>query len=80
MAFFSIENVLSHKIIKNIIDINYNIIMNGIIETERKREDIVPLSLIHPRDCQIKIPIKDRSSLIRPNLKTFDDILTFKVQ
>jgi hypothetical protein len=72
MAFFSIENVLNHKIVKNIININYNISMNDLIQLEKENNE--SLSLKHPRLCQPKIPIKDKSSLIRPNLKTMDDI------
>jgi hypothetical protein len=74
MAFFSIENVLSHKIVKNIVNINYQVIINDMVQTEREQEEIISLSLKHPRFCQPKIPIKDRSSLIMPNLKTMDDI------
>jgi hypothetical protein len=74
MAFFSIENVLSHKIVKNIVNMNYNVIMNDIVQIERKREENISLSLKHPRVCQPKIPIKDKLSLIKPNLKTMDDI------
>ena len=72
MAFFSIENIFSHKIIQNIISINYNIIMNNNIKNEKNTQE--HLSLKHPRMCQPKIPIKDISSLTRPNLKTNDDI------
>jgi hypothetical protein len=74
MAFFSIENILNHKIVKNIVNINSHVIINDLLQTERIKEDNLSLSLKHPKVCQPKIPIKDRSSLIRPNLKTTDDI------
>lgn len=74
MAFFSIENVLNQKIVKNFVNINYSFIINDLIQTERNKQENVSLSLKHPRECQPKIPIKDRCSLIRPNLKTMDDI------
>ena len=74
MAFFSIENFLNQKIINNIFKINYNVIMNNMIQIERERVDTVSLSLKHPRVCQPKIPIKDYNSLTKPYLKTTDDI------
>ena len=74
MAFFSIENILNHKIVKNIVNINSHVIINDLVQTERIKEDNLSLSLKHPKVCQPKIPIKDRSSLIQPNLKTMDDI------
>ena len=74
MAFFSIENVINHKILKNIVNINYNFIINDLIQPERNKQENVSLSLINPKNCQPKIPIKDRFSLIRPNFKTPDDI------
>jgi len=80
MSIFSIENVLNQKIIKNLIDMNYHVIINDLSQTKKdnrekkEEENLLPLSLIHPKYCQPKIPIKDRSSLTRPNLKTMDDI------
>ena len=74
MTFFSIQNVLTQKIIKNIVDINYHVIHNDLVQIKRERKENIPLSLIHPKECQPKIPMKDWCSLIRPNLKTTDDI------
>jgi hypothetical protein len=76
MAFFSIENLLQNKIIKNLININTNIIND--IQTNIVRQENIytpsSLSLIHPRNCQPKIPKKDLSTLIETNLKTMDDV------
>ena len=74
MSFFSIENIISHKVVKNIVNINSLVIMNDLVQKEKEREEIISLSLKHPKICQPKIPIKDRSSLTLPNLKTMDDI------
>lgn len=111
MSVFSIKSVLTQKIFKSLIDMNYHVIIDELIQKTNnieiqesndikmkeeikdiqenivsvslmpikvRQENIVSLSLVHPKDCQPRIPIKDRSSLIRPNLKTTDDI--FDVQ
>jgi hypothetical protein len=111
MSIFSIESVLTQKIFKNLIDMNYHVIIDELIQKKNnieikekneikmkeeikdvqqnviqlsliplkaREENIVSLSLKHPKDCQPRIPIKDRCSLLRPNLKTTDDI--FDVQ
>ena len=76
MSFFSIENVLNQKIIKNMIDINFYVIKNNLIQKRENKltTNTIPLSLIHPKNCQPKIPIKDSCSILRPYLKTIDDI------
>lgn len=68
MAFFSIDNILKNKIIKNIIKYDFQ---PNIVTQEN---EYFPLSLKHPRDCQPKILKKDPSTLIHDNLKTLDDI------
>lgn len=55
-------------------DIQPNIVSLSLTSQNVRQENVVPLSLIHPKDCQPKIPIKDRCSLLQPNFKTMDDI------
>jgi hypothetical protein len=75
MSFFSIENMLQNKIIKNIISMNNDTLMYDSQPNIVKHENIyTSLSLKHPRDCQPKIPKKDPFTLCQSNLKTLDDI------
>ena len=107
MSVFSIETVLTQKIFKSLIDMNFHVIVDELIEKKNniftqekneiilreeikevqenvillsltpqkvRQENVGPLSLVHPKDCQPKVPIKDYFSLLRPYLKTKDDI------
>jgi len=95
MSVFSVESILTQKIIKNLINMNYHVIIDELIQKKNNKDiqkkeirneiklkeeikdiqkNIVSLSLIHPKNCQPKIPIKDSCSLFRPYLKTMDDI------
>jgi hypothetical protein len=106
MSVFSINDVITQKIFKQLIDMNYHVIVDELIQKKNNieaqerneislKEEIndvnkdevvlslkplinyqpmVSLSLKNPKECQYKIPFKDRCSLILPNLKTMDDI------
>jgi len=65
------NNIELKEEIKNI---QPNIVPLSLTFQNVRQENVVPLSLIHPKNCQPKIPIKDRCSLLRPNFKTMDDI------
>ena len=65
------NNILLKEEIK---EITPNVISLSLTNQTVRQENVGPLSLVHPKDCQPKIPIKDRCSLLRPNLKTMDDI------
>jgi hypothetical protein len=66
------NNIVLKEEIKDIIP---NVISLSLTtQTVRQENTYSCLSLIHPRDCQPKIPKKDSSILIHANLKTMDDV------
>ena len=73
-SFSIIKTINQFQIIQNVINVNYNVFINNMVDPERDSQSVIPLSLKHPKLCQPKIPMKDRSSLLTPNLKTTDDI------